>query len=68
MLQDIATLLLTGFRAPGEAVRIPFAQTIIRDRIANIPMPNKSEIDVPINYADYYYVEALGRASGKLKR
>ena len=31
-------------------------------------MPNKSEIDVPINYADYYYVEALGRASGKLKR
>jgi hypothetical protein len=23
--------------------------------------PNKSEIDVPINYADYYYLEALGR-------
>jgi unsaturated chondroitin disaccharide hydrolase len=25
-------------------------------------MPNKSEIDVPINYADYYYVEALLRS------
>ena len=24
-------------------------------------MPNKSEIDVPINYADYYYLEALLR-------
>jgi len=24
--------------------------------------PNKSEIDVPINYADYYYVEALMRS------
>ena len=29
-------------------------------------MPNKSEIDVPINYADYYYVEALLRSQGKL--
>jgi unsaturated chondroitin disaccharide hydrolase len=28
--------------------------------------PNKSEIDVPINYADYYYIEALLRAK-KLK-
>jgi GTP-dependent phosphoenolpyruvate carboxykinase len=28
--------------------------------------PNKSEIDVPINYADYYYIEALMRAK-KLK-
>jgi GTP-dependent phosphoenolpyruvate carboxykinase len=28
--------------------------------------PNKSEIDVPINYADYYYIEALIRAK-KLK-
>jgi len=25
-------------------------------------MPNKSEIDVPIDYADYYYVEAILRA------
>ena len=25
-------------------------------------MPNKSEINVPINYADYYYVEALMRS------
>jgi len=25
-------------------------------------MPNKSEVDVPINYADYYYVEALARS------
>ena len=31
-------------------------------------MPNKSEIDVPIDYADYFYLEALGRQSGKLKR
>ncbi|HEY5593189.1 MAG TPA: glycoside hydrolase family 88 protein [Paludibacter sp.] len=23
--------------------------------------PTKSEIDVPLNYADYYYIEALGR-------
>jgi hypothetical protein len=30
-------------------------------------MPNKSEVDAPINYADYYYVEALlrGRTSGQ---
>jgi len=25
-------------------------------------MPNRTEIDVPINYADYYYVEALMRS------
>lgn len=24
-------------------------------------MPNKTEIDVPLTYADYYYIEALGR-------
>ena len=24
-------------------------------------MPNKTEIDVPLTYADYYYVEALNR-------
>jgi len=24
-------------------------------------MPNKSEIDVPLTYADYYFVEALTR-------
>jgi unsaturated chondroitin disaccharide hydrolase len=29
-------------------------------------MPNKSEIDVPIDYADYYYIEALLRGK-KLK-
>lgn len=29
--------------------------------------PSKSEVDVPINYADYYYLEALLRAD-KLKR
>jgi hypothetical protein len=27
--------------------------------------PAGSEIDVPINYADYYYLEALLRAKGK---
>lgn len=27
-------------------------------------LPAKSEIDVPINYADYYYLEALLRSSG----
>jgi uncharacterized protein YyaL (SSP411 family) len=27
--------------------------------------PNNSEIDVPINYADYYYIEALRRYQGK---
>lgn len=29
--------------------------------------PAKSEIDVPINYADYYYIEALLRKDGKLR-
>jgi unsaturated chondroitin disaccharide hydrolase len=24
--------------------------------------PNNSEVDVPINYADYYYLEALNRS------
>lgn len=28
--------------------------------------PAKSEIDAPINYADYYYLEALLRKSGSL--
>ncbi|MES2651958.1 MAG: glycoside hydrolase family 88 protein [Bacteroidota bacterium] len=28
--------------------------------------PAKSEIDVPINYADYYYIEALLRKEGKI--
>lgn len=27
-------------------------------------LPHKSEIDVPINYADYYYMEALLRSKG----
>ena len=27
--------------------------------------PNNSEVDVPINYADYYFLEALLRARGK---
>ena len=30
--------------------------------------PSKSEIDVPINYADYYYLEALLRSRGLAKR
>ena len=30
--------------------------------------PNKSEIDVPIDYADYYYLEALLRSTGRHKR
>lgn len=30
-------------------------------------MPRNSEIDVPINYADYYYLEALKR-QGKIKK
>jgi unsaturated chondroitin disaccharide hydrolase len=29
--------------------------------------PGKSEVDVPLTYADYYYVEALGRLMKKLK-
>lgn len=29
-------------------------------------LPSKSEIDVPINYADYYFLEALLRARAKL--
>ena len=28
-------------------------------------LPKNSEIDVPINYADYYFLEALLRARGK---
>lgn len=28
-------------------------------------LPHNSEIDVPINYADYYYLEALLRSTGK---
>lgn len=30
-------------------------------------LPAKSEIDVPINYADYYYLEALLRSKGNVK-
>ena len=30
-------------------------------------LPNKSEIDVPLSYADYYYVEAILRYLGKLE-
>ena len=29
-------------------------------------LPHRSEIDVPINYADYYYLEAVWRSRGKL--
>jgi hypothetical protein len=31
-------------------------------------MPNKSEIDVPLTYADYYYIEALMRYRAWLKK
>jgi hypothetical protein len=30
-------------------------------------LPGKSEIDVPINYGDYYFLEALGRAKALAK-
>jgi hypothetical protein len=30
--------------------------------------PQKGEIDVPINYADYYFLEALTRAKAVLKQ
>ena len=30
-------------------------------------LPHKSEVDVPLTYADYYYVEALVRMRNKLK-
>jgi unsaturated chondroitin disaccharide hydrolase len=30
-------------------------------------MPNKSEIDVPLSYADYYYTEAMLRLLGNLR-
>ncbi|MDI1319748.1 MAG: glucuronyl hydrolase, partial [bacterium] len=29
--------------------------------------PNHSEVDVPLNYADYYFLEALLRARQTLK-
>lgn len=28
-------------------------------------IPHNAEIDVPLNYADYYFLEALARKSGK---
>ena len=31
-------------------------------------MPNKAEVDVPLSYADYYYVEAMLRLNGKLPK
>ncbi len=31
-------------------------------------MPNKSEVDVPLSYADYYFVEALMRAKELVKQ
>jgi unsaturated chondroitin disaccharide hydrolase len=31
-------------------------------------LPAKSEIDVPINYADYYFIEALLRCKARLER
>jgi len=30
-------------------------------------LPNLSEVDVPLSYADYYFVEAALRYLGKLK-
>ena len=30
-------------------------------------LPNNSEVDVPLSYADYYFVEAALRYLGKLK-
>ena len=30
-------------------------------------LPGKSEVDVPLSYADYYYVEALLRLKKVLK-
>lgn len=38
---------------------------ILKHSVGSIPHNN--EIDVPLNYADYYYVEALIRQAGKLK-
>ncbi|GEN77232.1 glycoside hydrolase family 88 protein [Chryseobacterium hagamense] len=36
---------------------------ILRHSVGN--MPDKTEVDVPLSYADYYYVEALLRYLGK---
>ena len=38
---------------------------ILKHSVGNYP--GKSDIDVPLNYADYYYLEALSRYSNLKK-
>ena len=50
---------------PGHIIHKPdpciYSQFLLMHSVGNYPQ--NDEIDVAINYADYYYLEALGRCA-----
>ena len=61
-IQQLRTLSSPEFLAePGEQ-----GGFILKHSVGSLP--GKSEVDVPLTYADYYYIEALGRLKKLLER
>lgn len=57
---EAAETMLRALASP--AYRAPYGQNggfLLRHSVGHLP--GKSEVDVPLTYADYYYVEALAR-------
>ncbi|MBO9659600.1 MAG: glycoside hydrolase family 88 protein, partial [Chitinophagaceae bacterium] len=58
--QDAAGMMLKSLSSPAYLAELGTNQHFILKHSTG-HLPHKSEIDVPINYADYYFVEALLR-------
>ena len=62
---DAITILKNLSRPPYKTMGDEAGGFLLQHSVGHLP--NKSEIDVPLSYADYYYVEAILRYLGKLE-
>ncbi|MBD0368560.1 MAG: hypothetical protein ICV53_20950, partial [Flavisolibacter sp.] len=56
---NAATMIRTLSAAPYKAAVGTNGGFILQHCVGH--MPQKTEVDVPLTYADYYFVEAMGR-------
>ena len=62
---DAITILKNLSRPPYKTIGNEAGGFLLQHSVGHLP--NKSEIDVPLSYADYYYVEAILRYLEKLE-
>ncbi|MBD0296857.1 MAG: glycoside hydrolase family 88 protein [Flavisolibacter sp.] len=63
---NAATMIRTLSAAPYKAAVGTNGGFILQHCVGH--MPQKTEVDVPLTYADYYFVEAMGRYKPLMKR